>query len=109
MIATRADDLPVINHSKAFQYVGKAVEVRGLVFAFPISPLGTACISFGREYPDQTFAGFIDSAQESLTLAARKTIPLLIAALSLILTASHSMQVLAGLSHNLSSSMANPL
>jgi len=49
----------VINDSRAFQYVGKAVEVRGLVFAFPISPLGTACISFGREYPDQTFAGFI--------------------------------------------------
>ena len=49
----------MINDSRAFQYVGKAVEVRGLVFAFPISPLGTACISFGREYPDQTFAGFI--------------------------------------------------
>jgi hypothetical protein len=28
MIATRADDLPVINDSEAFQYVGKAVEVR---------------------------------------------------------------------------------
>ena len=70
--------------------MSKAVEVRGLVFASPISPLGTACISFGREYPDQTFAGFIDSAQENLTLVARKTIPFLIAALSLILTASHS-------------------
>jgi hypothetical protein len=81
---------PVINDSRAFQYIGKAVEVRGLVFAFPISPLGTAGISFGREYPDKTFGGFIDSAQESLTLVARKTIPLLIAALSLILTASHS-------------------
>ena len=80
----------MINDSRAFQYVGKAVGVRGVVFAFPISPLGTACISFGREYPDQTFAGFIDSAQESLTLVARKTIPFLIAALSLILTASHS-------------------
>ena len=90
MIATRADDLPVINDSKAFQYVGKAVEVRGLVFGVPISPLGTACISFGREYPDQTFAGFISSAQESLTLMARKTISLLIAALSLFLTTSHS-------------------
>jgi hypothetical protein len=73
MIATRADDLPVINHSKAFQYVGKAVEVRSLVFGVPISPLGTACISFGREYPDQRFAGFIASVQESLTLMARKT------------------------------------
>ena len=90
MIATRADDLPVINDSKAFQYVGKAVEVRGLVFAFPINPLGSACISFGREYPDQTFAGFISGAQESLTMVARKTIPLLIGALSLFLTTSHS-------------------
>jgi hypothetical protein len=90
MITTRADDLPVINGSKAFQYVGKAVEVRGLVFGVPISPLGTACISFEREYPDQTFAGFISSAQESVTLMARKTIPLLIAALSPFLTASHS-------------------
>ena len=90
MIATRADDLPVINDSEAFQYVGKAVEVRGLVFAVPISLLGTAFINFGREYPNQTFAGFIASAQESLTLVARKTIPFLMVALSLIFTASHS-------------------
>ena len=58
MIETRADDLPVINGSKAFQYVGKAVEVRGLVVAVPISPLGTAFINLRREYPIQTFAGF---------------------------------------------------
>jgi hypothetical protein len=90
MITTRADDLPVINHLEAFQYIGKAVEMRGLVSAFPISPLGTARVSFGREYLDQTFVGFIASAQESLTLVARKTIPLLIAAVSLIFTASHS-------------------
>ena len=45
--------------SRAFQYVAKAVEVRGLVVSVTISPLGTVCISFGREYPDQTFAGFI--------------------------------------------------
>ena len=83
------DYMPVIKDLKAFQYIGKAVEVRGLVFASPISPLGTACISFGR-YPDQTFAGFIDSAQENLTLMPRKTITFLIVALSLILTASHS-------------------
>ena len=35
------------------------MEVRGLVVSVTTSPLGTACISFGREYPDQTFAGFI--------------------------------------------------
>jgi hypothetical protein len=83
----------VIDDSRAFQYVGKAAEVCGLLFgffAFPISPLGTACISFGRECPDQTFAGFISSAQESLTLVGRKAMPLLISAVSLILTASHS-------------------
>ena len=33
--------------------------MRGLVVSVAISPLGTACISFGREYPDQTFAAFI--------------------------------------------------
>jgi hypothetical protein len=54
------------------------------------SPLGTACISFGREYPDRTFAGFISNALESLSMVARKTIPFLIAALSLFLTTSHS-------------------
>jgi hypothetical protein len=51
LIAARADELPVINDSEAFQYVGKAIEVRGLVFAVPISPLRTAFINFGREYP----------------------------------------------------------
>jgi hypothetical protein len=92
MIATRAYDLPVINDSEAFQYVGKAVEARGLVFAAPISRLGTAFINFGRKYSNQTFAGFIAGAQESLTPIVRKwkTVPLLVAALSLILTASHS-------------------
>ena len=59
LIATRADELLVIKDSEAVQYVGKNVEVRGLVVSVTISPLGTACISFGREYPDQTFAGFI--------------------------------------------------
>jgi len=59
LIATPADELPVIKDSEAVQYVGKNVEVRGLVVSVITSPLGTACISFGREYPDQTFAGFI--------------------------------------------------
>ena len=59
LIATRADELPVIKDSEAVQYVGKNVEVRGLVVSVTISPLGTAFINFGREYPDQTFAGFI--------------------------------------------------
>ena len=59
LIASRAEELPVIKVSEAVQYVGKNVEVRGLVVSVTISPLGTAFINFGREYPDQTFAGFI--------------------------------------------------
>ena len=59
LIGARADELPVIKDSEAVQYIGKNVEVRGLVVSVTVSPLGTACISFGREYPNQTFAGFI--------------------------------------------------
>ena len=59
LIGARADELPVIKDSEAVQYVGKNVEVRGLVVSVTVSPLGTAFINFGREYPDQTFAGFI--------------------------------------------------
>jgi RecJ-like exonuclease len=58
-IATRADELPVIKDSEAAQYVGKTVEVRGFVVSITTSPLGTTFINFGREYPNQTFAGFI--------------------------------------------------
>ncbi len=90
MIATRADDLPVINDSDGSQYVGRAVVPRGLVFAVPINPLGIAFINFGREYPNQTFAGLVASAEENLRLLIRKAVPLLMSTLSLILTASHS-------------------
>jgi hypothetical protein len=73
MIAIHANDLSVISDSEAFSYLGQNVKVPGLVFAVLISRLGTAFI-----------------VQEGLTLVARKTIRLLMAALSLILTASHS-------------------
>ena len=63
----QADELPVIKDSEAVQYVGKNVEVRGLVVSVTTSPLGTACISFGREYPDQTFAGFIAAGSKMTT------------------------------------------
>ena len=63
----RADDLPVIKDSEADQYVGKNVEVRGLVVSVTSSPLGTAFISFGREYPNQTFAGFIAAGSKMAT------------------------------------------
>ena len=51
MIATRAYDLPVINDSEAFQYVGKAVKVRGLICAVPISPLETHIYQFRMRIP----------------------------------------------------------
>ena len=59
LMATRADELPVIKDSEAVQYVGKNVEVRGFVVSVTTSPLGTTFINFGREYPNQIFAGFI--------------------------------------------------
>jgi DNA/RNA endonuclease YhcR with UshA esterase domain len=64
LLVTRADDLPVIKDSDAIQYVGKNVEVRGFVVSVTTSPLGTAVISFGREYPNQTFAGFIEAGSK---------------------------------------------
>jgi hypothetical protein len=73
MIAIHAADQPVTSDSEAFSYSGQNVRVPGFVFAVLISRLGTAFIF-----------------QESLTLVARKTIRLLLVALSLILTASHS-------------------
>jgi len=65
LIAVRADDLPVIKCSEAARYVGKHVVVRGLVVSVTTSPLGTAFINFGGEYPNQVFAGFI-SAESKL-------------------------------------------
>jgi hypothetical protein len=63
LIATRAGELPVIKDSEAAQYVGKNVEVRGFVVSVTTSPLGTSFINFGREYPNQTFAGFFQSVE----------------------------------------------
>jgi hypothetical protein len=59
LISTRADEFPVIKDSEAIQYVGRQVEVRGQVVSVTVSPLGTAFINFGGDYPNQTFAGFI--------------------------------------------------
>jgi hypothetical protein len=59
LIAARACELPVIKYSEAVQFVGRNVEVRGVVVSVTTSPLGTAFINFGRDYPNQTFAGFI--------------------------------------------------
>src|ERR1700693_4206207 len=67
LIATPADELPVIKDSEAVRYVGKNVEVRGFVVSVTTSALGTAFINFGREYPNQTFAGFIAAGSKMAT------------------------------------------
>jgi hypothetical protein len=67
LIATRADDPLVIKDSEAVHYVGKNVEVRGLVVSVTTSPLGTTFINFGRKYPNQTFAGFIAAGSKIAT------------------------------------------
>ena len=59
LVATFADDLPVIEDSEAARYVGKKVEVRGFVVSVITSPFATTFINLGREYPNQIFAGFI--------------------------------------------------
>ena len=68
MIAARADELPVIKDSEAAQYVGKKVEVRGFVVSVTTSPLGTTFINFGREYPNQIFAGYIAAGSKRATV-----------------------------------------
>jgi hypothetical protein len=55
----RADEQAVMKDSDAIRYVGRYVEVRGVVASVTTSPLGTAFINFGREYPNQSFAGFV--------------------------------------------------
>ena len=67
LFETRADELPVIIDSEAIQYLGKNVEVRGRVVSVTSSPLGTAFICFGRDYPNQTFAGFIAAGSKIAT------------------------------------------
>ena len=59
LIPIQADEQRVIKDTEAIRYVGRYVEVCGLVVSVTTSPLGTAFINFGREYPNQTFAGFV--------------------------------------------------
>jgi len=59
VIVARADEPTVIKDSEAIRHVGKEVEVRGRVVSVTTSPLGTAFIDFGGEYPNQKFAGYI--------------------------------------------------
>ena len=66
-LTTRAGEPLVIKDSEAAQYVGREVEVRGLVVSVTSSSLGTAFINFGRDYPNQTFAGFISAGSKMAT------------------------------------------
>jgi hypothetical protein len=45
--------------AEVLKLVSVFAEPCGLVVSVITSPLGTTSINFGREYPDQTFAGFI--------------------------------------------------
>src|ERR1700758_4976017 len=78
-IVAHADKPKVIKDSEAIQYVGKEAEVRGRVISVTTSPLGTTFINFGREYPNQTFAGYIAAgsriaADQRLSMIQGKTI-----------------------------------
>ena len=78
-IVVYADKPIMIKESEAIQYVGKEVEVRGKVVSVTVSPLGTAFINFGGDYPDQRFAGFIAAGSPiatdpRLTMIQGKTI-----------------------------------
>jgi hypothetical protein len=73
MISIYADGLPVTNDSETFSYLGTIVKVSGSFFRALTSRFGTAVI-----------------VQESVTSVARKTIRLLMAFLSLILTANQA-------------------
>jgi hypothetical protein len=61
LVATKADEQTLIKDSEATHYVGRYVEVRGFVVSVTTSPLGTAFINYGREYPNQTFPGFVST------------------------------------------------
>jgi len=63
-INSRAQDLQVIKDSEAAQYVGKNVEVRGLVVAVYTSKKGNTFLNFGAKYPNQTFTGYIPAGSE---------------------------------------------
>jgi hypothetical protein len=57
LIATRADEPPVIKDSEAAQYVGKNVEVRGLVVAVYTGKKGNTFLKFRRQISESDFHG----------------------------------------------------
>ena len=80
----------MINDSEAFLVRRQSRRGTRLSFSCPNQLTRDRVYQFRTGIPNQTFDGSIASTQESLTLVARKTTLLLMAALSLILTASHS-------------------
>ena len=64
VLRVRAQDLPTVQDSEAAQYVGKNVEVRGLVVAVYTSNKGNTFLNFGGKYPNQTFTGYIPAGSE---------------------------------------------
>jgi DNA/RNA endonuclease YhcR with UshA esterase domain len=59
-----AQDLPTVKDSEAAQYVGKNVEVRGLVVAVYTSKKGNTFLNLGGKCPNQTFTGYIPAGSE---------------------------------------------
>src|SRR5262249_2236334 len=74
-IAVRADRPTVIKDSEAIRYVGKEVEVHGRVVSVKTSPLGTAFINFGADYPNQKFAGYIAAGSEVVSRKRLNSLP----------------------------------
>ena len=75
----RADKPILIKDSEAIRSIGKEVEVCGRVVSGTASPLGTAFINFGGEYPNQRFTAFIAAGSaiatdQRLTMIQGKTI-----------------------------------
>jgi DNA/RNA endonuclease YhcR with UshA esterase domain len=64
VLRVRARDLPTVKDSEAAQYVGKNVEVRGLVVAVYTSKKGNTFLNLGGKYPNQTFTGYIPAGSE---------------------------------------------
>jgi DNA/RNA endonuclease YhcR with UshA esterase domain len=64
VLRVRARDLPTVKDSEAARYVGKNVEVRGLVVAVYTSKKGNTFLNSGGKYPNQTFTGYIPAGSE---------------------------------------------
>jgi hypothetical protein len=62
--ALQAQDVLIIKESEAAHWVGKNVEVLGLVIARLHQKKGNTFLNFGAKYPNQTFTGYIPAGSE---------------------------------------------